>query len=126
MDCLILKIITLITAKYVVSCHNDLTEASIVFSVSSYGRLPDELLLALSKCIIGDCLYACMQHFACLTINYHALSGICEQLVDILHKEELTPDNEWVSYGHFESELVTYVYSYVLSVDEYCLDNSGT
>ena len=126
MDCLILKIITLITAKYVVSCHNDLTEASIVFSVSSYGRLPDELLLALSKCIIGNCLYACMQHFACLTINYHALSGICEQLADILHKEELTPHNEWVSYGHFESELVTYVYSYVLSVDEYCLDNSGT
>ena len=64
--------------------------------------------------------------FWCLTINYHALSGICEQLADILHKVELIPDNEWVSYGHFESELVTYVYSYVLSVDEYCLDNSGT
>ena len=126
MDCLILKIITLITAKYVDSCHNDLTEASIVFSVTSYGRLPGELLLALSKCIIGDCLYACLQNFACLTINYHALSGKCELLADILHKEELIPYNEWVSYGHFESELVRYVYSYVLSVDEYCLANSGT
>ena len=125
MDCLILQIITLITAKHVVLCNNDLTEASIVFSVTSYGRLPGELLLSVSKCIIGDCLYACMQHFACLTINYHALSGKCELLADILHKEELIPDVEWVSYGHFESELVRYVYSYVLSVDEYSA-NSGT
>ena len=67
MDCLILKIITLITAKYVVSCHNDLTEASIVFSVTSYGRLPGELLLALSKCIIGDCL--CMFAEFCMFNN---------------------------------------------------------
>ena len=126
MDCLILKIIMLITAKYVVLCNNDLTEASIVFSVTSYGRIPGELLLSVSKCVIGDCLHACMQNFACLTINYHALSGKCELLADILHKEELIPDVEWVSYSHFEKELVRYVYSYVLSVDEYSLANSRT
>ena len=106
MYCLILKLITLTTAKYVVLCNSDLTEASIVFSVTSYGRLPGELLLTVSKCIVGDCLYACMQHFACLTINYHSLSGKCELLADILHKEALIPNAEWVSYGHFESELV--------------------
>ena len=126
MNCLILKIISLITTNSVVLCNNDLTEASIVFSVTSYGRLPAELLLAVSKSILGDCLYACMQHFACLTINYHAPSGKCELLADILHKEELISDVEWVSYGHFESELVRYVYSYALSADEYSLANSGT
>ena len=54
MNCLILKIITLIITKYVVLFNNDLTEASIVFSVTSNGRLPGELLLAVSKRIIGD------------------------------------------------------------------------
>ena len=48
MYCLILKLITLTTAKYVVLCNSDLTEASIVFSVTSYGRLPGELLLTVS------------------------------------------------------------------------------
>ena len=59
-----------------------------------------------------------MQHFACLTINYHVLSGKCELLADILQKEELFPDVEWVPYGH--------VYSYVLSANEYSLAYSGT
>ena len=109
MNCLILKIITLIITKYVVLFNNDLTEASIVFSVTSNGRLPGELLLAVSKRIIGDCLFTCIQHCTCLTINYHAPSGKCELLADILHKKELIPGAEWVSYGHFESELVRYV-----------------
>ena len=66
MHCLALKIIALITAKTVVICNNDLTETSRVFSVTSYGKLPGELLLSLSKDIVEDCLYACMQHLACL------------------------------------------------------------
>ena len=112
-----LKIITLITAKTVVICNNDLTEASRVFSVTSYGKLPGELLLALSKDIVEDCLYACMQHLACLTISYHSPSDRCELLADLLYKEKLIQDDEWVSYGHFESQLVRYVYSYVLFFD---------
>ena len=112
-----LKIITLITAKTVVICNNDLTEASRVFSVTSYGKLPGELLLALSKDIVEDCLYACMQHLACLTISYHSPTDRCELLADLLYKEKLIQDDEWVSYGHFESQLVRYVYSYVLFFD---------
>ena len=123
MNCLILMIITLITAKTVVVCN---TETSTVFSVTSYGRLPGELLLAVSKNIVGDCLYACMQHFGCLTINYHKFSGECELLADILYKEKVIPDVKWESYGHFQSEIVRYVYSYILSADEYSLANLGT
>ena len=123
MNCLILMIIALITAKTVVVCN---TETSRVFSVTSYGRLHGELLLAVSKKIVGDCLYACMQHFACLTINYHKFSGECELLADILYKEKVIPDVKWESYGHFQSEIVRYVYSYILSADEYSLANSGT
>ena len=117
MYCMTLKIITLITAKTVVICNNDLTEASRVFSVTSYGKLPGELLLALSKDIVEDCLYACMQHLACLTISYHSPTDRCELLADLLYKEKLIQDDEWVSYGHFESQLVRYVYSYVLFFD---------
>ena len=112
-----LKILILITAKTVVICNNDLTEASRVFSVTSYGKLPGELLLALSKDIVEDCLYACMQHLACLTISYHSPTDRCELLADLLYKEKLIQDDEWVSYGHFESQLVRYVYSYVLFFD---------
>ena len=119
MYCLALRIITLITAKTVVICNNDLSEASRVFSVTSYGKLSGELLLSLSKDIVKDCLYTCMQHLACLTISYHSPSNRCELLADLLYKEKLIQDDEWVSYGHFESELVRYVYSYVLSFDEY-------
>ena len=117
MYCMALKIITLITAKTVVICNNDLTEASRVFSVTSYGKLPGELLLALSKDIVEDCLYACMQHLACLTISYHSPTDRCELLADLLYKEKLIQDDEWVSYGHFESQLVRYAYSYVLFFD---------
>ena len=119
MHCLALKIIALITAKTVVICNNDLTETSRVFSVTSYGKLPGELLLSLSQDIVEDCLYACMQHLACLTISYHSPSDRCELLADLLYKEKLIQDDEWVSYGHFESELVRYVYCYVFSFDEY-------
>ena len=112
-----LKILILITAKTVVICNNDLTEASRVFSVTSYGKLPGELLLSLSQDIVEDCLYACMQHLACLTISYHSPSDRCELLADLLYKEKLIQDDEWVSYGHFESQLVRYVYSYVLFFD---------
>ena len=121
MNCLTLKIITLITVKSVIICSNDLTENSIVFSVTSYGRLSGELLLSVSKVIVEDCLYACMQHLACLTISYHSSSGTCELLADLLYKENLIQDGGWVSYGHFESEIVRYVYGYVLSFDEYSL-----
>ena len=126
MNCLILITITLITAKTVVVCNNELTETSRVFSVTSYGRLPSELLLSAPKNNVGDCLYLCMQHFACLTINYHTHSGECELLADILYKEKLIPDDEWESYGHFESGIVRYGYSYIFSTDEYSLAKSGT
>ena len=197
MSCLILMITTLITAKTVVVCNNDLTETSRVFSLTSYGRLPGELLLAVSKNVVGDCLYACMQHFACLTISYHKLSGECQLLADIfrsshrrcsvkkgvlrnfskftgkhlcqslfcnkvagltlqlykkkrlwhrcfpvnfakflrtpflrtppddcfciLYRDKVIPDVKWESYGHFESEIVRYVYCYIISADEYSL-----
>ena len=57
MNCLILITITLITAKTVVVCNNELTETSRVFSVTSYGRLPSELLLSAPKNNMEDCLY---------------------------------------------------------------------
>ena len=126
MNGLVLMIITLVTAKTVVVCNNDLTETSRVFSVTSYGRLPSEVLLAVSKDIVEECLYACMQHFACLTINYHKISGECQLLADILYKEKVIHDVKWESYGHFESEIVRYFYGYILSADKYSLANSGT
>ena len=106
MNCLILMIITLITAKSAVVCNNDLSKTSRVFSVTSYGRLLGELLLAVSKNVVEDCLYACMQHLACLTINYHKISGECQLLADILDKEKVIPEVKWESYGHLESEIV--------------------
>ena len=119
MNGLNLKIITLLTVKTLVLCDNDLIKASVVFSITSYGRLPGAMLLVVSKDIVGDCLYACMQHSTCLTVNYHAPSRRCELVADLLHKNELIQDVGWVSYGHFESELVRYIYSYVLHF--YCI-----
>ena len=119
MNGLNLKIITLLTVKAVVLCDNDLIKASVVFSITSYGRLPGALLLVVSKDIVGDCLYACMQHSTCLTVNYHTPSRRCELVADLLYKNELIHDDGWVSYGHFESELVRYIYSYVHVADEH-------
>ena len=126
MNGLILMIITLVTAKTVVVCNNDLTETSRVFSVTSYGRLPGEVLLAVSKNIVEECLYAWMQYFVCSTINYHKMSGECQLLADILYKEKVIPNVKWETYGHFESEIVRYFYGYIFSADEYSLANSGT
>ena len=74
MNCLTLRIITLVTAKNLVLCNlcnNYLTKGSIVFSITTHGKLPGELLFTVSKDIVEDCLYACTQHLTCLTINYH-------------------------------------------------------
>ena len=123
MNCLTLRIITLVTAKNLVLCNNYLTKGSIVFSVTSHGKLPGELLFTVSKDIIEDCLYACMQHLTCLTVNYHTPSARCELVADILFKNNLIQDVWWVSYGHFESELVRYVFNYVVPADDCTLAN---
>lgn len=123
MNCLTLKIITLVAAKNLVLCNNDLIKSSVVFSVTSYGRLPGEMVFTVLKDIVGDCLYACMLHLTCLTINYHIPSGRCELVADILYKNNLIQDVGWVSYGHFESERVRYVYSYVVPTDACVLAN---
>ena len=108
MNCLNLKIISLFTLKALVFCDNELIKASVVFSVTSYGRLPGALLLVVSKDFVGDCLYACMQHSTCLTVNYHTPSRRCELVADLLYKNELIQDVGWLSYGHFESELISF------------------
>ena len=123
MNCLTLKIITFVATKNLILCNNNLIKGSIVFSVTSYGRLPGEMLFTVLKDIVGDCLYACMQHSTCLTINYHTPSGRCELVADILYKNNLIQDVGWVSYGHFESERVRYVYSYVVPTDHCTLAN---
>ena len=92
MNCLTLRIITLVTAKSLVLCNNYLTKGSIVFSVTSHGKLPGELLFTVSKDITEDCLYACMQHLTCLTVNYHTPSARCELVADILFKNNLIQD----------------------------------
>ena len=123
MNCLTLRIITLVTAKNLVLCNlcnNYLTKGSIVFSITTHGKLPGELLFTVSKDIVEDCLYACTQHLTCLTINYHTPSARCELVADILFKNNLIQDVWWVSYGHFESELVRYVFNYVAPADDDC------
>ena len=123
MNCLSLKIIALLTVKTVVLCDNGLIKASVMFPITSYGRLPGALLLIVSKDIVGDCLYACMQHSTCLTVNYHTPSRRCELVADLLYKNELIQDVGWIFYGHFESELVRYIYCYVHFADEHSLVN---
>ena len=83
-----------------------LCDYSVIFSITSYGRLPGERLLVTSHNVVGSCLYACTQHAACLTVNYHKPSKTCELLADLLFQEEVTKDTAWETYGHFKNALV--------------------
>ena len=114
MDGVVLLIITAVTAASTALCDGDLSKDSVVFSVASHGRLPGELLFDTLKDVLGDCLYACMQHTGCLTISYHRSSRTCKLMADVLFKEDIIDDFGWESYGHFESSLVSYIQNYVL------------
>ena len=114
MDGVNLLIITVITATSTISCGGDLTNHSVVFSITSHGRLFGEITFSTLKDVVGDCLYTCMQHMDCLTINYHRSSRRCKLMADVLFKKNITDDPGWESYSHFESCLVSYIENYVL------------
>lgn len=89
----------------------DITNNSVVFSVTSFGRLPSEPLLVTIQDNIGGCLHTCTQHLKCLSINYQRISRKCELLADILLKVDVIDDDGWESYGHFTVTLVrNYLY----------------
>ena len=114
MDGVNLLIITIITATSTISCSGDLNKDSVVFSVTSHGRLLGEILFSTLKDVVGDCLYACMQHMDCLAISYHRSSGKCKLMADVLFKKAIIDDPGWKSYGHFESSLVSDIQNYIL------------
>ena len=110
-----LLMVIAITAANSIFCNNDIiSRDSVMFSITSHGRLPSELLFVALKDVVGDCLYVCMQHASCLTISYHRSSKRCNLMADVLFKEDILDDPGWESYGHFESSLVSYCENYVL------------
>ena len=109
-----LLMVIAITAANSIFCNNDIiSRDSVMFSITSHGRLPGELLFVALKDVVGDCLYACMQHASCLTISYHRSSKRCNLMADVLFKEDILDDPGWESYGHFESSLVSCFQNYV-------------
>ena len=115
MDSVTLLIVIAITATINIFCDDDIiSRDSVVFSITSHGRLPGELLFATLTDVVGGCLYVCMQHASCLTISYHQSSKRCRLMTDVLFKEYILDDPGWESYGHFESSLVSYFGNYVL------------
>ena len=76
-----------ITAATSIFCNDDIkSRDSVVFSITSHGRLLGELLFVTLKDVVGNCLYACMQHASCLTISYQQSSKICNLMADVLKK----------------------------------------
>ena len=114
MDGVNLLIMTVITATSTIFCHGNLNKDSVVFSITSHGRLLGEILFTTLKDVVGGCLYACIQHMDCLTISYHQSSRRCRLMADVLFKEYILDDPGWESYGHFESSLVSYFGNYIL------------
>ena len=106
MNCVILLIIIATTATNTIFCESDISQDSVVFSITSHGRLLGEQLFVTLKDVAGDCLYACMQHASCLSISYQQSSKRCKLMADVLFKEDILGDPGWESYGDFESSLV--------------------
>ena len=84
----------------------DIRNNSVIFSVTSFGRLPSEPLLVTIRDNVGGCLHTCTQHLKCLTVNYERTSRKCELLADILLKVDVIDGDGWESYGHFTITLV--------------------
>ena len=97
MDGVNLLIITVITATTTIFCDGDLTNDSVVFSITSHGRLLGEIIFSTLKDVVGGCLYTCMQHVDCLTINYHRSSRRCKLMADVLFKKDIIDDPGWES-----------------------------
>ena len=111
----LLMIIAIAITATSIFCNDDIiSRDSVVFSITSHGRLLGELLFVTLKDVVGNCLYACMQHASCLTISYQQSSKRCKLMADVLFKENILRDPGWESYGHFESSLVSYFENYVL------------
>ena len=114
MDGVALLITIAITATNNIFCDVGVNRDSVVFSITSHGRLLGELLFVTLKDVLGDCLYACMRHASCLAISYHQSSRRCKPIADMLFKKDIIDDTGWDSYGHFESSLVSYFENHVL------------
>ena len=115
MNSVTLLMIIAITAATSIFCNDGIiSRDSVVFSITSHGRLLGELLFVALKDVVGDCLYACMQHARCLSISYHQSSKRCELMADVLFKKDIIDDRGWKSYDHFESSLVSYFENYIL------------
>ena len=114
MDSVALLITIAITATNNIFCNDDINRDSVVFSRTSHGRLLGELLFVTLKDVVGDCLYACMQHASCLAISYHQSSRRCKHIADMLFKKDIIDDPGWESYGHFKSSLASYFENHVL------------
>lgn len=119
MDSISLLIIKAITAISTVLCKGNFSRNSLEFSITSYGRLQGKIIFATLKDEVGDCSYACMQHLSCLTVCYNQSSRRCELMADILFKKDIIHKLGWVSYGHFEISLVSYVQNYSVLATKY-------
>ena len=115
MNSVTLLMIIAITAATSIFCNDGIiSRDSVVFSITSHGRLLGELLFVALKDVVGDCLYACMDHARCSSISYHQSSKRCELMADVLFKKDIIDDPGWKSYGHFESSLVSFFENYIL------------
>ena len=110
----LLMVIAITAANNIFGNDDIISRDSVVFSITSHGRLLGELLFVTLKDVVGNCLYACMQHASCLTISYQQSSKRSNLMADVLFKENILRDPGWESYGHFESSLVSYFENYVL------------
>ena len=88
MNGLTLLMIIAITATTGIFCNDDIiSRDSVVFSITSHGRLLGELLFVTLKDVVGNCLYACMQHARCLTISYQQSSKRCNLMADVIQRK---------------------------------------
>ena len=109
---IISKYVTLFSMKSI--CHLIILSTTILadierrddgfmvsFTVVNKGRLYNVIDVIQKKLDLGYCLYACIQHLNCKTVNYNYRLQLCE-LNDMDYDEyeaDENPSHDWWNYG---------------------------
>ena len=69
------------------------------FTVVNSGRLEGSQLVYFENEQFPDCLYNCIKHLLCETVNYNSATGECELNSELFDKDESTYQPNWRNYG---------------------------
>ena len=88
--------------------NDDNSELTAMFANKQAGRLRDTLV-QINNLKFHQCLFSCMTHLKCKSVNYNEKRKICELAGGESGEENISQEEGWLGFGTVtDSEVVSY------------------